>query len=510
MSPMRSRVLLLLFLALICTSAARVSSRADLVEEESYAVDPGGIASTAPSGFRLLVDDADALASRIDSIDRAHKTVDLQYYIFEADVTGRLVAQHLLAAADRGVRVRILLDDLRAQDADMLFDALDAHARIEVRKFNPFLTHDPSWLTRIGQLAIDGRRLNRRMHNKSFIVDDEVAIIGGRNIGDAYFDAGDDMHFRDLDALAVGPIVQRIAQAFDIYWNDAATYPLVAPGSDKDGPGALVRLRAQFAAKPAHPRDRVLRKPLQEDTTQWYWGAAQILVDRPAQVEPDKTDRDARTSLRMVAQLKARLGTAQQQVLLVSPYFIPNARDLNFFRTLAQRGVALKVLTNSLAATDEPLVFAGYSRYRLPMLQQGAALYELRPQSGRPQATARGTSSGVSLHAKVFVIDRRYVYIGSMNLDHRSAVLNTELGVMVDSPALAAALANYFERATMPNISFRLALDPPGPDSEAMRWSWIGADGEQRSDRSDPEVPAWRRGQIAVLRVVSQPLEGLL
>ena len=460
------------------------------------------------SGFRLLVNNRDALMSRIALADRATRSIDLQYYIYDNDATGRLVSQRLLAAADRGVRIRMLLDDLDAGDAEHVLDGLDGHPNIEVRLFNPFHTRNPSLLSRVGQFLIDGPRLNRRMHNKSFIVDNTVAIVGGRNIGDAYFEDGDTQHFSDLDVIAIGPVVPQTSRAFDTYWNSSEAYPVKAFDSTKADGQDLANLRKMLpvgARAIAHSDyasalvDALPGGANVERPGQWLWGPASVVADKPQKVD---SDNDGNAALRMEPKLDSMIGSAQKEVLLISAYFVPGDEDTKFFTTLARRGVKVKVLTNSLAATDEPMVHAGYARYRRDLLKGGVELYELRPIAGK-QPPAHGTSSGVSLHAKAIVVDRRLVFIGSMNMDQRSKLLNTEMGVIADSPDLAKATVEFFNSASDPHNAFHVTLE-----NDTMTWCAAGPDGKLALSTHEPDVPLSRRIEVYLLRVL--PIDGLL
>ncbi len=395
------------------------------------------------SGFRALISNTNALMSRIVLIDHAEHSLDLQYYIFDNDATGRLVAQRIVAAADRGVRVRILLDDLdiTGQGQDNVLDALDAHPNIEVRLFNPFHIRSRSIFSKMGQFVVDGKRLNRRMHNKAFIVDGMQAVIGGRNIGDAYFDAGDQIHFRDLDVLAIGPVVPKISAMFDGYWNSQMSYPVTAYTSIHASAEDLAHLRVALAHDARAFAESDYAQALSETLPNgpsadrkgyWFWGPAKFIADNPDKADPD---RDGETRP-MGSQLRQMLDGAQSEALLISPYFIPGENGVKHLAEMAGRGVTIKVLTNALAATDEPEVHARYAHYRIPLLEAGIDLFELRPAPGKPPPTdAHGTSSGESLHAKSMIVDKRTVFVGSMNLDPRSRKLNTEMGVIVDCPS---------------------------------------------------------------------------
>ncbi|HEX7770378.1 MAG TPA: phospholipase D family protein, partial [Dokdonella sp.] len=469
------------------------------------------------SGFRLLVGNQNALMSRIVMIDHARHSIDLQYYIYFNDATGRLVAQRLLAAADRGVRVRVLLDDIDIVKEDALLDALDAHPRIEVRLFNPFRFRERSMLAKAGQFLIEGARLNRRMHNKSFTVDGMQSIIGGRNIGDAYYDVGDDVFFRDLDVLAIGPVVGEIAAAFDRYWNSDAAFPVRAYSGEKADHGDLASQRAALArdARAFSESDyaqalsqELPRGPSAEREGPWFWGDAAVVVDDPDKVDPGED----RSAAHIDRSLRRVLDAARNDVVIVSPYLIPGKDGEALLVAIAARGVRIRALTNSLAATDEAAVHSGYARYRIPLLEAGIELYEFRPVSaGANTPNAHGTSSGVSLHSKALVVDGRRVFIGSMNFDPRSRHLNTELGVIVDSPALGAAITDYFERASGPANAWQAVYEPrPGGRSKRPTLQWIERDGTRETHRYDnePQATLWKRTQVRIARML--PIEGLL
>ena len=466
------------------------------------------------SGFRLLIRSTDALMSRVALADHAQHSLDLQYYIFDNDATGRLMAQRLLAAADRGVRVRLLVDDINASQAIDLFDALDTHPNIEVRLFNPFATKKPSVFSKAAQFLLDTHRLNRRMHNKSFIADGNVAIVGGRNIGDAYFDAGEDTHFRDLDLIAIGPVVPQASHAFDEYWNCDAAYPVKAFHGKHADHVDLAKLRTELAhdarafAQSDYAQATLDALPYGASADrkgQWFWGPATLVADQPAKIEATEDQPE----LRIGPDIKAMADGTQHELLLISPYFIPGERGTAYLDALARRGVTVKVLTNLLASNDEPIVYSGYSRYRRPLLESGVQLYELRPAAGAPQrVTTGGTSSGVSLHAKAIVVDRRKVFIGSMNMDTRSKLLNTEMGIIVDCPPLAAAVTAFFDSATLPEQAYRVILKQDGSaHGGAMQWQ-ATEHGKPVTYDHDPGATTGRRVEVQMLKLL--PLESLL
>ena len=469
------------------------------------------------SGFRPLLSNTNALMSRIVLIDHAQHTLDLQYYIFDNDATGRLVAQRILAAADRGVRVRILLDDLdiEGQKHDSVLDALDAHPNIEVRLFNPFKFRNRSIFSKAGQFIVDGKRLNRRMHNKSFIVDGMQAIIGGRNIGDAYFDAGDQVHFSDVDVLVIGPVVPKISAMFDTYWNAESAYPVTAYTTVNATAEDLAKVRVALAkdarafAESDYAQalsDELPNGPTADRRGRWFWGPTTLIADDPRKVEPE---RDGSTRL-IAPELREMLDKSAREALLISPYFIPGKNGVQYLGGLVQRGVTVKVLTNALAATDEPEVHAGYSKYRIPLLEGGVDLFELKPIPGKPSKGSHGTSSGESLHAKSMVVDRRMVFVGSMNLDPRSRRLNTEMGVIVDCPELAEALSKYFDSATAPENAYHVVLvRPEGKPEATPTLKWVSVeDGKPVTFDHDPGTSTWTRMRVDLMRTL--PIEDQL
>lgn len=466
------------------------------------------------SGFRLLTNNTNALMSRVVLADHAAHSIDLQTYIFRNDTTGRLIAGRLLAAADRGVRVRLLLDDVVISGEDRFLDALVAHPNIQVRLFNPLRTRSPSLPSKVVQFVLEGQRLNRRMHNKSFIVDGDIAVIGGRNIGDAYFDASDDNNFRDMDVIGIGPVVVAASSSFDAYWNSDAAYPVQAFRGTHPTAGDLARLREalklnarRFAESDyaTAASEQLPDGPTADRRGGWLWGAATLIADQPEKASSGKDD----PALRIGPQFRAILDAAQSRMLLVSPYFVPGRKGARFLVKLADHGVDVNVLTNSLAATDEPVAHAGYVRYRRELLAGRVHLFELRPAAdGDQEATSRGTSSGVSLHAKAAVIDARYTFVGSMNMDQRSQKFNTEMGVIVDCPELAAAVTRFFDQASSPANAYRLELKPrQGPGPAKLVWL-TETNGQAQELSGEPQATLQRRVQVALMRLL--PIEDLL
>jgi putative cardiolipin synthase len=461
------------------------------------------------SGFRLLTRATNALMSRVALADQAARSIDLQTFIFNDDSTGRLVADRLLAAADRGVRVRLLVDAAESP-APALFDALDAHDNIEVRLFNPFGSRDPGPLSTLGQMLREFGRLNRRMHNKAFIVDNRVAIVGGRNIGDEYFDASEGSNFRDLDLLAIGPVVRDASRAFDAYWNDETTVPAHAYGSRQANAEGLDALRARLAgnarkfARSDYAQAVVAELPhgaTEVRPGEWFWGPAELVADQPEKVEM-RTDQP---QLRIGPRLRQVLDAAQSEVVMTTPYFVPGKSDIEQLLALVARGVKVSVLTNSLSSTDHATVHGAYAERRRGLLEGGVRLFELRPRPEvAPSEAIEQSNADVALHAKSFVVDRRYVFVGSLNMDQRSKLLNTEMGVIVDNPQLAEAVAKYFESATAPASAYEVVIESPGADLK-----WVTEENGQRVVLShEPEAGLRRRIKSQLTRML--PVDNLL
>ena len=513
---------------LVLLGACSGNVRPDAVKTPSQAVTPAPgtaiAASVAPveaalapdqAGFRLLTKNTNALLSRVVLAEKAQQSIDLQTYIFDNDDTGRLVAEALIKAADRGVRVRLLVDDItKTDDAVRLFEALEAHDKIEVRLFNPFSSHNPGALAKAAQMLLDFRRLNRRMHNKSFIVDNRIAIIGGRNIANDYFDASDENNYRDLDLLAIGPVVQQASQAFDRYWNDDATLPASAWKSAKSTPEDLAKARQEIASRVRKFADsdyaqaalqEMPNGPTADRAGEWFWGNAVMAADQPEKIDADA----AQPELFLSPQVKKLMYGATSELLVISPYFVPSKDDRAALAGLAGKGVQVRVVTNSLASTDQPAVHSAYGPLRKELLAGGVQLYELQPRAGADQNAARQRGANVGLHAKSFVVDSRWVFVGSMNMDRRSAKLNTEQGIVVDSPALAQAVSQYFATLTLPANAWRLALEDKGGDGGGGQILWVGEkDGKPQTLEHEPETGPLKHTEMLLLQLL--PIDGML
>ncbi|MEW5769445.1 MAG: phospholipase D family protein [Pseudomonadota bacterium] len=452
------------------------------------------------SMFRLLESGRAALVARLALVERAQTSLDLQYYLIHADTSGRLLARAILRAADRGVRVRVLLDDVDTGPHEAAIIGLDAHPNIQIRLFNPFSLRGDNPLGRLAEFLGDGR-LNHRMHNKLFVADNLMAIAGGRNIGDEYFQADSPVAFHDLDVLAAGPVVRRMSDAFDAYWNSHYAVSVRAIPKPDKRERLLQRVREGLERNLSElDQDTlfdymgldVLGGLAGDELSPWLPGRAEFISDPPG-----KVDHALGASQLPLARLLQHGLAVRRELLIASPYFVPGRVGVDLLTYLHGRGVSVRILTNSMAATDVLVVHGGYARYRLPLVLQGIELYELKPVRVPSRFLTRlaGSSSRTSLHSKVLVFDRESTYVGSMNLDPRSLLLNTESGLLIHSPALAERAARHIEREMRPAASYRLRA---GPRAEDGRTGLLWQEGET-SHADEPKAGFWLRLLMDIL-----------
>ncbi|MFV8819408.1 phospholipase D family protein [Haliea sp. E17] len=450
------------------------------------------------SGFKPLVDGEDAFIARLRLIAVAEKTVDAQYYIWHDDLTGRVLHYALLQAADRGVRVRLLLDDLDTAGKDTVLRTLDAHPNIEVRVFNPFANRQ----NRAADFLGDTSRVNRRMHNKTLTVDGMASIFGGRNIGDEYFAAGEDVGFGDMDAVSVGGVAGEIESQFDLYWNSDWAYPIASFSWDSAVTAAdLDAYRselAQFMDEARHSHYAQILKQYRLATSDlresdFSWSPWVLAYDQPDKVVAKEVSADTH----LAPQLRKALDITRHDLVIVSPYFVPGEQFTEYLTDMVQRGVRVRILTNSLAANDVSLVHAGYMRYRKALLRGGVELYEYRADANKVTAKRRKEerigASKASLHGKFFGFDRSHLFIGSFNLDGRSYALNTELGVYFASPQQAGLLSDSFD-AIAGRLAYQLHLDDRG---DIVWHSRSGA--SAATVDHEPDTTWWQRFSTRVL-----------
>ncbi|MRT11202.1 phospholipase D family protein [Enterobacteriaceae bacterium RIT711] len=467
------------------------------------AIAPATAGHPGLSGIHPLADSLDAFAARYLLCGMAEKTLDVQYYIWQDDMSGRLMFSALLAAADRGVKVRLLLDDNNTNGLDDTLALLNAHPQIEVRLFNPFSFR---LFRAIGYLT-DFARLNRRMHNKSFTVDGETTIIGGRNVGDAYFGVGKQPLFSDLDVLAVGPVVEDVSQDFERYWNSQCVSTLEKVlDVDTDALQQRVQLPDDWRDDPTARRylDRLTTSQFATNlvarTLNMYWAKTRLLSD-----DPRKGQGRARNHTLLPQRLMNVIGMPEREIDIISAYFVPTRAGIAQILGLVRKGVKIAILTNSLAANDVAVVHAGYARWRKKLMRHGVELYELKPEQDglrRPHDRGLTGNSGSSLHAKTFSVDKQKVFIGSFNFDPRSAMLNTEMGFVIESEALAQDIHQRFTQSQKEN-AWALRLDKWG------RVNWVEhSEGKEIVWKKEPHTRFWQR--VLVRFVYRLPIEWLL
>ncbi|WP_347554767.1 phospholipase D family protein [Robbsia sp. KACC 23696] len=457
------------------------------------------------SGFHLLIQGKEALAARIALARSATRTLDIQYYIANEDNTGKLLLEAAVRAAERGVRVRMLIDDMNFKDIDSTMAVLNSTPNIEIRVFNPFATHDEGALRRMGNVVTHLDTLTRRMHNKAMIADNQASITGGRNVGDEYFDASPSITFRDIDILSVGPIVPDISRSFDIFWNSEESYPLKALNNQRFKAAKIAKVRSQLRQHweemstmtgGADLDEPPLARQIRTGQTPLVWAKATFFTDTPRKIITP-TDDYVSPPTQRIWQLADQ---SSQSFILISPYFVPHNDSIDHLGAMVANGVHVSVLTNSLAATDAPAVQAGYAPARVPLLKRGVALYEFKAINGEHRPGLIGSHSRASLHAKAYVFDNKILLIGSPNLDPRSAGLNTEMAIEVDSPILAAQVTDLFDKAASLDESYHVTL----ADRDALSQTgssgappspliWTTRDhGQLQTYNFDPDAGLWR------------------
>jgi putative cardiolipin synthase len=455
------------------------------------------------SGFYLQSDGIDALASRFVLANKAEKTLDAQYYLITNDMVGYLFIGSLLQTADRGVRVRLLLDDIQTSGYDAGMAALDSHPNFEVRIFNP-------WATRSLRIAdaFQFNRINRRMHNKSFTADNQITIVGGRNIADEYFGANKTVNFGDVDVLSIGPVVQEVSAMFDSYWNSRYAAPVEAFAEmPADPAAALEQLRSRIEEVLVEARESQYGEAVTADFHRYLETDGDIFTWAPytlAYDSPDKADKKlAETAENITTTLAEVVARADEELVVISPYFVPRKSGLEFFQSLIDRGLTVSVITNSLAANNHGIVHSGYMGSRKALLKMGVKLYEVKV-TATPKGIERGGSGAklATLHTKAFLVDRKHLFVGSFNWDPRSIDINTELGVIIESEEMGGVTGKLLDES-LPNRADEVVLDEHG------RLRWIDASGEEPVILTrEPDTTWWRRVKANLGRLL--PIRGQL
>jgi putative cardiolipin synthase len=444
------------------------------------------------SGVVLVPTGEWGFRARAGLANQAEKTIDVQYYIWEVDNSGSILAERLLRAADRGVRIRMLVDHVTTKETDFKFARMDYHPNIEIRLFNPYANRS----FRTFEFLFSLERLNHRMHNKAFIVDNAIAVVGGRNIGDNYFGVDTAANFRDLDLTVVGPVVQDVSRSFDRYWNSEFAVPTSAlieeRLSDEEFQARKARLyqwvdELKDFPYPIDTTSDVVMAKLQEFRGEFIWAPTKALYDEPDKLETKEED---------VADHLILLGKKKDhEVMIEAAYVIPGPEGVERTRLNKQRGIPQRLLTNSLATNDVAAAHAGYAKYRRELIRNGLELYELKPDASsvKKNWSVLAGRSKASLHTKAFVVDRELVAIGSFNVDPRSIALNTEIVILVESPELATQVLEYMNEGIRPENSYRV-MPETDAETESERLVWVTEiDGEEVRYYSEPEVGLWRR-----------------
>jgi putative cardiolipin synthase len=468
------------------------------------------VAHPGQSGFLLLGNGLDAFVARAMLAESAECSIDAQYYLYHNDLVAKLFTDLLLRAADRGVRVRLLVDDMAMGGRDLDAAVLACHPNIEVRLFNPFTRNTSrtmQFLTRYGFVT-------RRMHNKSFTVDNQATILGGRNIGDEYFDAHPDLAFSDMDVLAIGPVVLEVSSVFDLYWNSDFSYPALVlkgkPPSPEEIDEKTRALKAFIASQQDSPylealRNSNLAKRMGSNQVNFAWGKGVVVYDLPEKLLHDKS----RTEFHLYPQLERYLNQIEDELIIFSPYFVPGKKGAASLIAYRERGVRVRILTNSLASNDVAIVHSGYSKYRKDLLRAGIELYELnRKMSRQEKKEKKGehAASKASLHAKSFVFDRKRLFIGSMNLDPAAVYNNTEIGMVITQKEIANGMGEWFDQ-NIDKIAFRLELMTD--DTGYERILWHGQEkGEAVTYKKEPHTSFWTRFGIGFMKIL--PIEPFL
>lgn len=442
---------------------------------------------TDVNGFYPLMKGFDAFGARLGLMSRAEVSIDAQYFLMKPDDAGLVFAAGMLAAADRGVRVRFLLDDIFTSVEDIDLAMLDAHPNIEVRVFNPISRKGMYWINYVGHFSL----ANRRMHNKSFIVDNQIAVVGGRNIAVEYFQLETTGEFIDFDMLSIGPIVKDVSLEFDTYWNHKLAVPMRALFDETDTKKLeeeRTRMEQQMAAAGdtiyAEAINTPLLKKLIAQSLDPYVAEARLITD-----DPDKLLNEVSDEYKIVAaNIREALTAAQSEIRIFTPYFVPRKRGIELIRQIRAKGIRIVVLTNSLATNNHTAVHSAYASYRKDLLKAGVELWEARADAAKITAPDGETQlDKLTLHTKGILIDGERIFVGSLNLDPRSIDINTEMGLLIDSPELAELLRENSKR-TLEKMAYRLELD----ENDKITWH-ATIDGQEVVETKEPQTSGWKR-----------------
>jgi putative cardiolipin synthase len=466
------------------------------------------------SAYHILAAGIDGLAARIQIARRAERTLDLQYFIFRGDLTGLMLADELRRAADRGVRIRLLIDDGDTAPGDEQILRLDGYPNVQVRVFNPFDYRRHNTLLRNADFILHRARLDYRMHDKLLVCDDAIALLGGRNVGNQYFQVDPTSQFADDDVFVAGPIVQSLSHVFDDFWNSDMSVPARSLGSP---PPASSRTEARAATSPP-PAASTVQLPgaeylariasgeplagLLDGRTPLVWTTARMVYDSP---DKKRVERRQQRGRLMSQAVNTEIGAAQSEVLMVSPYFVPSEGELDLLRQLRQRDASVRVLSNSLESAPQLSAHSGYEKVRVGLLQEGVELYEVRALLDDTRGSGQGRRvsryGNYALHAKLYVFDRRRLFVGSWNYDQRSLRINTEIGLLIDSSDLAGQVATRFAEMTRPQEAYRVVLEPNAHGKPSLAWD-TEFNHQPVQLRHEPSRGWWQRVRVHLLTLL--------
>lgn len=465
------------------------------------------------SAFRMLAVGVDGFAARMQMARAAQYSLDVQYYVFSADTSGLLLTRELLAAADRGVHVRVLVDDGETTKGDEQILQLAAHPQVEVRIFNPFAYRGHVRLIRAMEFLAEKRRLNYRMHNKLFVVDNATALIGGRNVGDPYFQIDPNAQYADTDVFVAGPLVPKLSATFDEFWNSALAIPAQALIGSKPSQAKLERQRRRLQKHFEQARESgaaFLERAQEGDPFAGIvagrlpvvWSQAEIVCDSP---EKKKVLEGVAAGRLMYGSIAAAAAAVKSELIMVTPYLVPTPGEMQLLHDLRSRNVRVRILTNSFNSTNELAAHAGYIHHRRELVAMGVELYELRARLGNSRGSGQSEKmsryGNYGLHGKLLVFDRQKVYAGSMNFDQRSRRLNTETGLIIDSPELAAQTETRFKEITQPANAYAVSLKSPGAQNSPLIWRTV-ENGKPVEYDKEPERSMRRRIEVAFLTML--------
>jgi putative cardiolipin synthase len=448
------------------------------------------------SGFLPLAQGMDSLGARLDMAEKAEKSIDLQYFLMKDDTAGEVITHALLRAADRGVRIRFLLDDIFTTATDRNLSLINQHPNIEVRLFNPISRRGIHWFNFIGNFS----QANRRMHNKSFTVDAAISIVGGRNIADEYFQLKETSVFADLDVVALGPIAREISKSFDVYWNHRLAVPIEQLLKEPKA-GELAAVRAEIEEDVERIYAGIYHDALASELMQDLLSGRQPLFPANAEVlvdDPDKLENPVGEEFKqLAADLNQILQSAEHEIVFISPYYVPRDNGVEYARNLVDKGLRVVVATNSLASNNHVPVHSGYTRYRKDVIRAGVEIYETRADAGRAAQGGDGPEL-FTLHTKLILIDRRYLFVGSLNLDPRSIDINAEMGLLIDSDELTGALATALDEL-IPKLAYRVTLNNDGK----LEWH-ATIDGAEIVESSEPQASKWLRFKAWFMKIAPE------